>query len=198
MKRNIAYLRKAKLLTLEERNRATKCDYHQVLCENSVGEKICILFFHNKEIEDVIVELNTLLDKGFNGIYPKTNRTVAYTLATFLSFKIKRSKGIHRVRPLPHHKELDKIPLLTIDSKTYLLIDHNTGYYKIGRSKNPEKREKTLQSEKPNIELICICKVNIEKELHKKYMLNRIRGEWFFLSNQQIAEIKQLFFEKEK
>jgi hypothetical protein len=36
----------------------------------------------------------------------------------------------------------------------YLMIDKNTGYHKIGFSKNPKHREKTLQSEKPTIELL--------------------------------------------
>ena len=36
----------------------------------------------------------------------------------------------------------------------YLMFDTSNGYYKIGISKKPEYREKTLQSEKPTIELV--------------------------------------------
>ena len=39
-------------------------------------------------------------------------------------------------------------------SKVYVMIDKNTGYYKIGKSTNPNLRERTLQSEKPTIEMI--------------------------------------------
>ena len=37
------------------------------------------------------------------------------------------------------------------------MIDHNTGYHKIGISNNPSYREQTLQSEKPTIDMLC-CK----------------------------------------
>mgnify|MGYP000884813906 FL=1 len=45
-------------------------------------------------------------------------------------------------------------------SKCYILKDHNTGLYKIGKSVNPVFREKTLQSEKPTIEAVKIFKQN--------------------------------------
>jgi hypothetical protein len=74
----------------------------------------------------------------------------------------------------------------------YLMKDEINGYHKIGRSKTPEKREKTLQSEKPSITLVYSCKANIDEEniLHKKYNQFRIRGEWFNLSELQLQEIK--------
>lgn len=77
----------------------------------------------------------------------------------------------------------------------YIMIDHNTKYYKIGRSDNPLKREKTLQSEKPTIELIhkFKCEYGIEKELHNLYKHKRIRGEWFKLDNDDIWYIKTYY-----
>lgn len=72
---------------------------------------------------------------------------------------------------------------------TYLMIDENTHYVKIGRSFNPKNRERTLQSEKPTIRIIYICKDNIETELHKKFADVRIRGEWFNLTEEQIQTI---------
>jgi hypothetical protein len=74
-------------------------------------------------------------------------------------------------------------------SKTYLLKDKNTGFYKIGKSVNPKNREKTLQSEKPTYELLKVWDKNIEKELHNKYATQRVRGEWFDLSKIQIKYI---------
>lgn len=76
-------------------------------------------------------------------------------------------------------------------TKVYLMVDHNTGLHKIGRSKSPLKRERTLQSEKPTIELIAHWESTTkkEKELHKKYNEKRVRGEWFDLTNQDISEI---------
>ena len=77
----------------------------------------------------------------------------------------------------------------------YVMIDKNTGYYKIGRSKNPKTRERTLQSEKPTIEMLFFseAKMSDEKTLHDKYYDKRIRGEWFDLKGSDILEIKQYF-----
>jgi hypothetical protein len=77
----------------------------------------------------------------------------------------------------------------------YLMIDKNTGYYKIGRSKNPKFRESTLQSEKPTIEMIFNIegKVNDEKVLHDMFSPKRIRGEWFDLNGSDIIQIKKHF-----
>lgn len=70
--------------------------------------------------------------------------------------------------------------------KTYLMKDLNTGLYKIGRSKNPAARERTLQSEKPTIKMVKVWDQDIEKDLHKQYESQRVRGEWFELSKVQV------------
>lgn len=81
------------------------------------------------------------------------------------------------------------------NAKTYLMTDGETGATKIGKSINPPKRERTLQSEKKEISLLMICDSDIEKKLHQRYSHKRIRGEWFNLSRQDIAElIKQYNF----
>lgn len=72
---------------------------------------------------------------------------------------------------------------------SYILKDKNTGYYKIGKSVNPLKREKTLQSEKPTLILVKKFKFNWESDLHDKYKSQRIRGEWFNLNKTQLKYI---------
>lgn len=75
----------------------------------------------------------------------------------------------------------------------YLLKDERTNYYKIGRSINPKVREKTLQSECPTYKIIWISELtspSVEKTLHKIFTNQRIRGEWFELSNDNIKFIK--------
>jgi len=74
-------------------------------------------------------------------------------------------------------------------SKTYIMKDNHSNLYKIGRSIDPIKREKTLQSEKPSIKLIKTFDKNIENELHIKYNDFRVRGEWFNLNNIQVKYI---------
>jgi hypothetical protein len=78
----------------------------------------------------------------------------------------------------------------------YLMIDLTNNHHKIGISNKPEWREKTLQSEKPTIELIASKKfvsrkiaLSIEKALHSAYSEKRIRGEWFSLDRIDIDEI---------
>ncbi|MBT9187441.1 GIY-YIG nuclease family protein [Zobellia russellii] len=80
----------------------------------------------------------------------------------------------------------------------YLMHDTSNKYYKIGISNKPEYRERTLQSEKPTIEMIQCKKFpvrkiaeSIEKALHQTYSDKRLRGEWFELSKEDIEHIKQ-------
>ncbi len=82
----------------------------------------------------------------------------------------------------------------------YLMYDKRNGYYKIGISKEPKYREKTLQSEQPNIEMVCSKRYPLRKiaeafesALHKTYAEKRIRGEWFNLSNTDILILKECF-----
>ena len=78
----------------------------------------------------------------------------------------------------------------------YLMRDNTNGYHKIGISNKPEYREKTLQSEKPSIEMIACKKFPtrkiaeaIEAALHTAYSQQRVRGEWFNLDDVDVAAI---------
>ncbi len=80
----------------------------------------------------------------------------------------------------------------------YLMLDEINGYYKIGISNNPKYRERTLQSEKPSIKLICAKEFTsrriaeaIESALHKAYTAEHLRGEWFNLTAKDVQEITQ-------
>lgn len=78
----------------------------------------------------------------------------------------------------------------------YLMQDTTNCYYKIGISNNPEYRERTLQSEKPTIELIIAKEFPIrriaeafEAALHKTYEAKRLRGEWFRLDAKDVEDL---------
>lgn len=77
----------------------------------------------------------------------------------------------------------------------YLMRDAVNGYIKIGYSQNPKYRERTLQSEKPTIELITAwCgDTKDEKELHNTFAHKRLRGEWFSLDDVDIDIISDKF-----
>lgn len=71
----------------------------------------------------------------------------------------------------------------------YLMVDSHTNYVKIGFSISPDKRERTLQSEKPTIKLLHIFSENHERHLHNKYKQKRVRGEWFNLTEKEVNHI---------
>lgn len=80
----------------------------------------------------------------------------------------------------------------------YLMQDLSNNYYKIGLSKTPEYRERTLQSEKPTIRMICNKRLPsrkiaeaFERALHIAFADKRIRGEWFNLDKNDVAQIEE-------
>jgi hypothetical protein len=77
--------------------------------------------------------------------------------------------------------------------KTYLMKNKRNGFYKIGKSSKPKYRERTLQSQEPEIELIKIWDKDIEDKLHSKYKKYRLRGEWFNLNKIQVEYICKHF-----
>jgi len=84
-------------------------------------------------------------------------------------------------------------------TNVYVMIDKNTGLYKIGRSRKPSAREKTLQSEKPTIEMLFYNSGFHfdEVALHRKFADKQVRGEWFKLDADDISEVKSYFADKE-
>lgn len=77
----------------------------------------------------------------------------------------------------------------------YLMRDTSLDYHKIGFSTNPRFRERTLQAQKPTIQIEHCWKGTwrIEQDLHEKFMHKRIRGEWFHLTPEDITEIMSFF-----
>lgn len=78
----------------------------------------------------------------------------------------------------------------------YLLRSEN-GYYKIGRTQDPQNRVKTFGIQLPfEVEYECLIKtdamVKLEKQLHDHFAHKRIKGEWFNLSPDDVEYIKGL------
>jgi len=82
----------------------------------------------------------------------------------------------------------------------YLMVNEETSLIKIGTSKKPHYREKTLHSQEPSVFIIALwcCDKALEKELHKKYSKNRIRGEWFRLKLRDLEDIGKFMNGKSK
>ena len=94
----------------------------------------------------------------------------------------------------PEEEPIFKERKSTEKTYCYLMIDRNTDFYKIGCSKNPQYRERTLQSEKPTIDLLHKWPGGYEEEriLHEEFSAKRIRGEWFALNEDDVNYIMNL------
>ncbi len=81
-----------------------------------------------------------------------------------------------------------------IIDQVYVMKNMKNGLFKIGRSKNPCARQKTLQSEDPEIVLISATPAAkwVERALHKVFSEKRVRGEWFKLSEDEAAKITDM------
>lgn len=74
------------------------------------------------------------------------------------------------------------------------LVQSPTTYYKIGRTVNPADRMKTFKVTLPfEVEFKHLIKTNdmytLERDLHTKYAARRVNGEWFALTEDDVAEI---------
>lgn len=74
----------------------------------------------------------------------------------------------------------------------YLISDSNTYNYKIGISNNPERRIKSLQTGNDNKlkiihKILCEYYSDVEKALHYRYNSNKINGEWFELTDNDVT-----------
>jgi len=87
-------------------------------------------------------------------------------------------------------------------SHLYMMVDKRNGMTKIGISKDPKVRERTLQSEVPQISIIYstkesvtpyirVCYRRSERFLHDLFSAKRVRGEWFDLNAADIEFVQQ-------
>ena len=172
-------------------------DYFQLLlC-------FCILLSNNYDIDAVDTfnifqtKLRSLLEKrGFS---------------TTTSLELNRFRGQHAVimgtsqRGIKNIRLIDRVeyyrdffnnnfdmPQIVDQEYVYLMLNDDESFIKIGTSKKPSYREKTLHSQEPNIHIIAVwcCSKTIEKELHEKFHDKRVRGEWFRLTLSDLKEIE--------
>jgi len=132
------------------------------------------------------------LDKWIEKSRISSNEEIMTKCHSMLPLEEQKKKKEYEIQKRKEEKQ-QKLEEMMKDVKTYIMFDLSTGYYKIGRSKNPEYREKTLQAEKPVIEMLYVSDAFCETELHRKYKDKRVRGEWFDLSGKEIAKIVKEF-----
>ncbi len=179
--------------------------YSEIIFENKIlimdEELICFEKYNFIKWKIILIKQNREIMGGIEGVHlykSKPNLTIAI------------KKFAKEYRELVRNEIQNYTPLLQRDNLSstnensdneecyvYLMIDTNNNFYKIGISNKPEWREKTLQSEKPTIELIASKKFikrkiasSFERALHDTYSNKRIRGEWFNLDINELNEIK--------
>lgn len=144
----------------------------------------------NQDLTNVLTDHKLRKEVGFTiieaAVFEQIEILKKSILETAAELDVSRTTVYHSVWRLQQKGYLQDV--FSNMGKIYLAIDENTGYYKIGWSKNPSKREKTLQSEKPIINFLITIDGRIKDEsyLHKVFASKRIRGEWFALDFQDV------------
>lgn len=77
--------------------------------------------------------------------------------------------------------------------KTYIMSDIS-GLYKIGRSRDLDRRYMELKIGNPSIKIEFAFEGDYEKELHEKYGVKNRGGEWFALTEKDLEEIKRIYY----
>jgi T5orf172 domain len=84
--------------------------------------------------------------------------------------------------------DLDRLRKSGFHTFLYVMEDTRNGHFKIGHSKTPGKRERTLQSEVPSVTLRFSLPADEEheKQLHEHFDNKNLRGEWFSLTAEEL------------
>lgn len=156
---------------------------------------------HPDNTTELIAEMNECLEKSMK---EQIDRLEKDSLSIYLKEKSEEDKKIlkrlkkesNKIKK--HFDQFKSIECPCVQENKnyiYVMLDENTGQYKIGRSKNPIYREKTLQCEKPTIEMKFYYEGTNEdeKKLHKRFEGKRTRGEWFLLKKSDLKKIKKYF-----
>lgn len=88
-------------------------------------------------------------------------------------------------------KDLELLRKSNFRTFVYIMEDLRNGYFKIGHSKTPGKRERTLQSEIPTVTLRFSIpgEEEHEKHLHSQFAHRNQRGEWFSLTAEELLAV---------
>jgi hypothetical protein len=76
----------------------------------------------------------------------------------------------------------------------YLIQELNDGNFKIGRTRNPNNRLETFGVTLPaKVDYICLIPTEnthlLERKLHRQFARRRVAGEWFALSDEDVASV---------
>ena len=118
--------------------------------------------------------------------------------------KAVKNKVTHLIRGITYtnSKEVVAWKIPNVNVGYVYLIQADNGLTKIGNSENPEERLSQLQQNSPCQLNLYYCQFvknskHLEKFLHVKFASKRVRGEWFNLSADELAQAKQVLIDHE-
>jgi len=81
-----------------------------------------------------------------------------------------------------------------MNEKSYIIADKKYHIIKVGRSKNPYKRLKTIQiNNRTELEMVCVFEEDIEKEIKELLKIYKIRGEWYYPNPKTLLKIQEKY-----
>lgn len=143
-------------------------------------------------------QTRTLIEKlGYLTINPEEFKKYGDTNPHIAALGVKGIIRVSEYEKLTFYRKFFEYRPFTFDLNNetkyvYLMINQRNNLFKIGSSINPSHRERTLQSQEPEVGLVAYWQapVQVEKDLHKKYKEKKKRGEWFNLSLNDIRLVK--------
>ena len=103
------------------------------------------------------------------------------------------------ITPTPVQENSTTVPLRKLNKPGYVyILKSEVGHYKIGRTTHPDNRQKTFSVKLPfRVEYELVIKsddyVTLEEELHTRFDYCRLDGEWFDLTEGDIADLLREF-----
>lgn len=132
--------------------------------------------------------------------WENSEEIIFWTKKIFIDYSEIIENEIENYKPLLNKEDILNNKIIKKETcYVYLMHDIVNWYHKIWISNKPEYREKTLQSEKPSIEMVTNKKfpnrdiaLAFEQALHRTYQEKRIRWEWFNLDEFELNDLKQV------
>jgi hypothetical protein len=106
--------------------------------------------------------------------------------------EIRKKRREEEIRKYMEQNQLTAAHQIANPEKRYVyLFRHSNGLTKIGFSKDPKNREKTLQAEDPRLNMLAFREGDsgLERRLHLIFASKRVRGEWFKLTELDVERI---------
>ena len=165
------------------------CIQERVMGTRSLWRYISDFFIDGK------VNFGPLLDPRYDEFGYRIDPDAEYDLDSLNQVLIKLSDVLESKQPIKPKRE--KLQAARDRAGYVYLIQSPTGKHKIGRTVNPADRMRTFTVKLPfEVAYVCVIATEdmyaLERTLHRKFKNQRVNGEWFDLSADDIEYIKGL------